>query len=164
MARRRSGKKIDFTHWRASLLSSANQVAGSVGILASLAQHLPETLLRTRGNLLSWLDLAQNPGTAVFVTAGLILVPEGTGSTVLWSPATDDDAPWFWYESWALGYDEAVIDTIGTPGASVYRTVVDSKAMRIIKNMEVQFVVENTTVGAASAVNTMGSFRFLSGT
>ncbi len=164
MARRRSGKKIDFTHWSGFSAAALTMSAGSVGVLAVSAQHLPETLLRTRGNLVSWLDGAQAPGTTVSVSCGLILVPEGTGSTVLWSPQTDADAPWFWFERFFLGYDEGVVDTIACDGICSFRSVVDSKAMRIIKNMEIQFVVEQSTTGLASDINTVLGGRFLAGT
>jgi len=164
MARRRSGKKIDFVHWTGIFPGVANLSAGTQGVLALAAQHEPETLLRIRGNYVTWLDLAQNPGTVVEVSAGLIEVPEGTGTTVLWSPFTDADAPWIWYDSAVLGYEEMVLDVIDVPGITSHRSVIDNKAMRITRNTELQLVVENTTVGTASAINSLMSARVLSGT
>jgi len=164
MARRRSGKKIDFTHWTALAVGASNFAAGTTAILALAAQHLPETLLRIRGNWAAWLDLAQNPGTHVEVAAGLILVPEGTGSTVLWSPFTDADAPWIWYDSASLGYEEMVLDVVDVPGMTSHRSIIDSKSMRIIKNQEIQLVIENVTLDTASAINTRLSARGLFGT
>ncbi len=164
MARRRSGKKIDFTHWQVGVGSFQAQAAGTSAVLLINAQHLPETLLRTRGALLSYADTTQTPGGSVRMTFGLILVPEGTGTTVLWSPETDSDAPWFYWSTWQIAYEEMVTDVIDVLGASSYREIVDSKAMRIVKNMEVQAVIENVTVGTAMGVNTQFSARFLVGT
>jgi len=98
------------------------------------------------------------------VTAGLILVPEGTGTTVLWSPFTDGDAPWIWYDSSLLAYEEMVTDVVDIPLMTASRRVIDNKAMRIIRNQEVQFVVENTTIGSAASCNARVAGRVLSGT
>ena len=56
MARRRSGKKIDFVHWTLGQAISFGQAAGTVAVTLFAAQHEPETLLRIRGNMLSYLD------------------------------------------------------------------------------------------------------------
>ena len=164
MARRRSGKKIDFTHWFASTGGAAAQAAGTVGVNMLAAQHLPETLLRTRGEWAVTADGVQAPSVACVVTAGLILVPEGTGSTVLWSPQTDSDAPWFWWDTMHVIYDEYVTDGNYSSETVSGRRVIDSKAMRIIKNSEIQLVVENTTLIGGVTVNALTNMRFLFGT
>ncbi len=164
MARRRSGKKIDFVHWTGLQEQFGPQAAGSSAVNAVAAQHDPETWLRFRGNLLCYMDGASAPGRLAQIAVGLILVPEGTGTTVLWSPATDADAPWMWYDIFAIGYEEMVIDVIDVPGATSYRSVIDSKSMRIVRNQEVQLVIENVTLAAAASVNAVISGRFLSGT
>ncbi len=48
---RRGGfaKKIDTVHWTLFQESSTGIAVGSVGINALAAQHLPETILRIRG-------------------------------------------------------------------------------------------------------------------
>jgi len=165
MARRRGQfqKKIDFTHWTGGFSSANAQGAGTLGAVMVAAQHDPETLLRTRGNLLGYVDGAQAPGGLVRITVGLIIVPEGTGTTVLWAPLTDADAPWLYWTSFRLGYEEGVTDVVDFPGITSYREVVDSKAMRIVRNSEVQFVVENTTVLGALSVNVGMDLRFLTG-
>ncbi len=163
MVRRRSGRKIDFTHWTNFSVTQLAQSAGAVGIMVAAATHEPETLLRTRGNLLSFLDGSLAPGRLVEIVVGLILVPEGTGTTVLWSPATDGDAPWFYWTGFQLGYNEGVTDVVDIPGATSYREIIDDKAMRIIRNQEIQMVVENTTLETASSVNTSMSIRMLAG-
>jgi len=96
MPRRRSGKKIDFVHWAYGNATASALAAGTNGATLFPAQHLPETLLRMRGELMSWGDANLAPGVNARIGCGIILVPEGTGSTVLWSPITDGDAPWIW--------------------------------------------------------------------
>ncbi len=164
MPRRRSGKKIDFLHWTYGNKSFANQQAGTAAGSVQTAQHLPETLMRTRGEYIASLDGNEVPGVSANIGLGLILVPEGTGSTVLWSPITDGDAPWYWVDYFSIGYEEPVADVIGSPIISFVRRIVDSKAMRIVKNMEQQLVIENVTVAGALGVNVLFQARFLSGT
>ncbi len=89
------------------------------------------------------------------------MVPEGTGSTVLWSPLTDADAPWFYYSTFFLGYEEYVVDVIDSPVLTAYREIIDSKAMRRVRNQEVQLVVENTTIAGAVSVNIVAAGRML---
>ena len=164
MARRRSGKKIDFVHWAGFQENVSALSAGTAAREAFSAQHLPETLMRTRGEYLVYMDAASAPGKLVTIGLGMILVPEGTGTTVLWSPLTDPDAPWFWYETVSIGYEEMVTDVVDVPGITSARGSIDSKAMRIIKNMEIQLVVENVTLLTAATVNVVVTGRSLFGT
>ncbi len=53
-------------------------------------------------------------------------------------------------------------DVIDAPGVSSFRQVIDSKAMRRVRNQEVQMVVENATALAAGTVNVGVNGRFLS--
>ncbi len=163
MARGR-GKKIDYTHWTLGTFSATALSAGTVAATVFAAQHLSETLLRMRGEWFCGLDGAQSPGPLVSIAVGLILVPEGTGTTVLWSPISDADAPWIWWDVYHLAYEEMVADSIQSASSSGARRVIDNKAMRIIRNQEMQFVAENATIGNASAVNLAGSVRGLFGT
>ncbi len=164
MARRRGGKKIDFVHWTGLTGLIAAQGAGFIGLTIGAAQHLSETLLRLRGEFLCYLDGTQTPGARVLIQAGIILVPEGTGTTVLWDPFSDADAPWIWYEGFTLGYEEGVTDVIGVQVAMAKRITVDNKAMRIIRNQEMQLVVANSTLGTASSVDSSLVLRGLFGT
>ncbi len=163
MARRRSGRKIDFTHWQLVAASSLAQSSGSVAINLATALHEPETLLRMRGNLLAYLDGTQAPGALIDVGVGVIAVPEGTGATNLWAPIDDSDAPWIWVEYFELGYEEMVTDVIDIPMLPIYRSVVDSKAMRILRNQELQVVFQNVTVGSAASFNASVCLRTLAG-
>jgi len=168
MAHRRGGfaKKIDTVHWS---LAQDSVVSLSAGVAAKnllSAQHLPETLLRIRGEWAAGFAgvLANGVGTAV--ACGVILVPEGTGTTVLWSPIADGDAPWIWWDVFNLMYTEAVSDVIASQETLSRSRVVDSKAMRKVRNTELQLVVENATITGLSAgpVNVSFSGRVLAGT
>ncbi len=165
MARRRSGKKIDFTHWTGFGQTLAVLASGTPqAVLVAPALHEPETLLRTRGELLVYADGVQTPGGLTQVAVGLIPVPEGTGATVLWSPIADDDAPWFFYWTGCIGYEEMVTDVLDVPAISGARIVMDSKAMRILRNQEIQLVAESVTAIGGINTNVSVSGRFLTGT
>ncbi len=164
MPRRRSGKKIDTVHWELSAgLNAAGFAAGTIAVNAFAAQHLPETLLRMRGEISCLIDANQAPGVSALIAMGIIQVPEGTGTTVLWSPLTDGDAPWIWMHQGSVAYEEMVTDVICVQEMLSFRAMVDSKAMRIIRNRELQFVAENITVQGAVSVNIIGRVRALAG-
>ncbi len=148
MARRRTGfqKKIEVVHWTGVAGQFITQAAGAAAGLLAAAQHLPETLLRIRGEWACTLAAMTANGRGAQVSIGIILVPEGTGTTVLWSPFTDADAPWIWWDSMSLIYNEFVTDVNYSSNTSDGRRVVDSKAMRKIRNMEIQLVIENTAI------------------
>ena len=155
MAHRRGGfqKKIDTVHWTQFSGEVDAGAAGSFARLLLAAQHLPETLLRIRGEWIAIMVGPLIPDTGVFVAAGIILVPEGTGATVLWSPFTDGDAPWIWWDVMSLDFQEFVTDVAWTSNTSDGRRIIDSKAMRKIRNTELQLVVENVTLGGHTAAN-----------
>jgi len=130
------------------------------------SQSSKDTILRTRGMHTTWLDATSAPGVSVTVGIGLILVPDGTGTTVLWSPLTDPNAPWFVFDAFTLAYEEKVTDVISVSGLDMFRSVVDSKAMRKIPpDTEIQCVVENATTSGASAgvINQTAQYRMLLG-
>ncbi len=165
MPRRRSGfqKKINNVHWNGFVATSAAQSAGSAAATLFVAAHGTETILRMRGNSVTWVDSTSAPGIGARVGVGAILVPEGTGTTVLWSPITDPDAPWLYYSSFFVGYEEMVTDVVDVAGLSIFRDVIDVKAMRISRNTELQCVVENVTFGSAVSINNVVEGRLLSG-
>ena len=164
MARRR-GKKIDFVHWTGFSGLFLAQAQGTVAATIAAAQHLPETLLRIRGEYLAFLDGTQTGMQFVTVGMGIIVVPEGTGTTVLWSPVSDMDAPWIWIANPHLAYEETVVDVLKINNIGMDRREIDSKAMRKVpQTSEVQFVVENATLGNAASVNVAVRGRFLTGT
>jgi hypothetical protein len=117
-----------------------------------------------RGEAVALFDGVQTPGNEVLVSMGIILVPEGTGTTVLWSPFTDGDAPWIWYDVFTLAYEETVTDVIAGQNVLSARRVIDNKAMRIMRNQELQLVIENTTLNNVASVIAHAAGRILTGT
>jgi len=162
---RRPGKTIDNLRWSGgAVLQAAALSAGTAGQTALAAGVPRETIMRTRGEVLVFLDGASSPGKSALISMGLVLVPQGQGTTVIWDPFDDAEAPWFWYQETTIGYEEPVIDVVDVPGISSTRIIVDSKAMRKANvDEEVQFVVTNTTVSSAATVNIVAAFRFLLG-
>jgi hypothetical protein len=146
---------MESVRWSGSQSSFLAQSSGSAGLVfITASSDPPETLLRLRGDLVCVLDGVQAPGTLISVGIGIALVPEGSSTTVLWSPLSDSDAPWWYYERFTLGYEEYVTDVIDSPGLSSVRKTVDLKGMRIIRpDVEAQVVVENLTIGSAGAFN-----------
>jgi len=164
--RRGFSKKIDSVHWTVTPAFAFNNLgAGTAANTLLNAQHLPETLLRIRGEWAAAMVGPLTPDTGVNIAAGIILVPEGTGTTVLWSPFTDGDAPWIWWDTFSLFYAEYVTDVVATVPLASRSRVIDSKAMRKVRNQEVQLVVENTTSGGqtAASLEVMGLARILAG-
>ncbi len=164
MANRRFAKKIDTVHWTGFAQASlALAAAGTVGATLNAAQHLPETLMRIRGEWGAVFDGPQAAGNFGRAHAGIILVPEGTGATVLWSPATDADAPWIWWDVFHFLYEEMVTDAIAAWPSGGNARVMDSKAMRKNRNQELQIVFENIPIVGSGAMNFSVSGRVLSG-
>ncbi len=136
--RGRFAKKIDTVHWTYGSWVLGGLSAGTPAAINVLAvQHLPETLLRIRGEAVGVLNGVQTAAEGTSLAMGLIQVPEGTGGTVLWSPITDGDAPWIWWDVFYLVYEEYVADVIQASEASAARRVIDSKAMRKLRNTEI---------------------------
>ncbi len=164
MAVRRRQRKIDQTRWVNSSFIFGAFSAGTVAATVLAAQSSNDTILRTRGILRAWLDSTQAPGVGVDVAVGMCVVPDGPGTTVLWSPVTDANAPWFWYTRFTLAYEEMVTDVIDVPGMTSFTEVIDSKAMRKIPpDSEVQVVAENVTLLAAGSINVCSGSRMLLG-
>ncbi len=161
--RSRGPKKIGWTHWTGFTGGALALTAGSIAVNLAAAQHTPETLLRTRGVLTAWIDGTVAPGIAAICSVGMCVVPEGTGTTVLWDPFGDDDAPWFYYTEFQLVYEEMVTDVVALTEIASYREVIDSKAMRKVRNSEIQLVITNTTFGSALGMNVQLNGRFLAG-
>ncbi len=161
--RQRFQKKIQNVHWtgfNASALALA--AAGTAAVTLANAQHLPETILRTRGQSFATIDALSNPGILMRYGIGFAQVPEGTGSTVLWAPLTDSDAPWFWYVTGFVQYEEGVSDATSFEG-SFDRQEIDSKAMRIVRQREIQVVFETAAISSTAPMNLAVAGRFLSG-
>jgi len=123
-----------------------------------------ETLMRIRGELVCALDSVSAPAKLVNVAIGALVVQAGSSTTVIQEPITDAEAPWLFYETFAVGYEEAVVDVIDVPGLSSFRKTIDVKAMRILRpGREVQLVAQAATLNGAMPVNMTFTFRALLG-
>ena len=160
---RRGGKRIDTVHWAGVNWSALGFAAGTIAVNVGVAQHLPETLMRFRGRWGAQVGGQLGPASLAEISCGLIQVPEGTGTTVLWSPFTDDDAPWIWWDTTFVGNEESVTDVIAVQSILGAQYSIDSKAMRKLRNTELQVVIENTTINGAVNVDVYGSGRVLAG-
>ena len=159
----RPPKKIDNTIWELSN-GSGTFAAGAIAFNFSSVGTAPTTLLRIRGEVVAYVDGASAPGKLVEVTWGIILVPEGSGTTLQFNPVTDANAPWLAYGQGFVGHEEMVVDAVGVEGLSMFRQRIDNKAMRRIRpDVEMQLVVANTTVLTASSINFAYSMRWLQG-
>jgi len=115
-----------------------------------------------RGEFLAFIDGAQAPGGLVQITAGVLLVPSQSGSTVTSDPFNEAEQNWIWYTTFMLGYEEMVTDVIAVQGALFKRVEIDNKAMRRMRaGEELQFVVHNSTIGSAMSVNSRVAIRQL---
>ena len=140
------------------------QAAGPLAVAVSTAGGIKNTIMRTRGQLISYIDGAAPPGGLVQMFVGMVVVPEGSGTSVRYDPQDDSNAPWFYYNTFMVGYEEQVTDVVSAQGLTVFRDTIDNKAMRLLQpDEEVQLVVKNVTVGAAESINTVLTGRFLIG-
>ncbi len=167
MARqRRTGfsPKIRNLRWTGASQAFLAQAAGTVAGTFISAASVTDTIMRIRGELLVFLDGVASPGQLVEVGVGVITMPGGQSTTVVQSPIADQDAPWLFFEKTTIGYEEGVTDVVAYEGITFARKVIDVKAMRILRpDMELQVVVENVTLGSASAVNAIINTRTLVG-
>ena len=163
MARART-KKIDNVFWG---LSSG--IIGGLGVGTSALNFFavgtqPSTLLRMRGEMMIWADAIQTGAVAALITFGVIKVPEGTGTTVVYTPVSDSNAPWILYGQATIAYEEYVADVIDCPLGTAARIEIDNKAMRRIRpDEELQLVAENTSLLGSLSVNLSYSIRSLQG-
>ncbi len=164
MARSRSsGRKADL-RWTGGQFSFSALAAGSAAGTIVSAGNTSQTLMRTRGEILCYVDAAGAPGVFADVAVGMIVMPGGSGTTVTSSPITDPDAPWFFYERFSLGYEERVTDVVSINGIDFFRKAIDVKAMRVIRpDREIQVVIEQASIQSALSVNCVVNSRFLLG-
>ncbi len=165
MARPRGrGKKIDTLRWTSSQMNFNALSAGSAALNFLSAATIASTLMRSRGQLIAYTDSTVAPPSEVLVSVGLIVVPEGQSTTVIWDPFNDDNAPWWMYAQFVIGYEEHVVDVVDNPTLSGYRETIDVKGMRRLRpDEEVQCVVTNTTIAGAQSINLSLTLRTLIG-
>jgi len=165
VARGRSGA-IHNKEWTAACIdgTSLDIAIGTVAVFVMFTADEAETLLRTRGNLLTILDAsAVNENATIAVGIGVVSArAAAAGAASVPRPATEGAYPWIWY-GWfnvTSGIEAAVI-----PQYLGERLMIDSKAMRKIKETEVVVLVfevcESTDQGGQ--VSLFGGLRVLTG-
>ena len=163
-SRERFSPKIQNLVWAGATHLFTSQGAGTAAQVMVTAADTKDTIMRIRGELVAWVDAPSIPAKNCVVGIGAIVMPEGQSTTVVSSPVTDTSAPWLFYDFFTLGYEEMVTDVIALPALSVFREVLDSKAMRRCPpDTEIQFVMENITFSSALSVNVSIEGRFLLG-
>ena len=163
-SRERFSPKIQNLVWAGATHLFTSQGAGTAAQVMVTAADTKDTIMRIRGELVAWVDAPSIPAKNCVVGIGAIVMPEGQSTTVVSSPVTDTSAPWLFYDFFTLGYEEMVTDVIDVPGLALYRKTIDVKAMRILRaDQELQLVVENTTIQAATTINLIFTFRLLLG-
>jgi len=156
--------KIRNLRWGGNSHVFAALAAGDSAQVMITAADTNDTIMRIRGELLCYVDGFLTPGRLAKIGIGAIVMPEGQGTTVVSGPLADDSAPWLFYESFLVGYEEYVTDVVDNPGLTIFRKTIDVKAMRILRpDRELQIVAENATIGTAVAVNLSLTFRALIG-
>ena len=164
MATTRPPKKITTVRWKDVKAKAAGLAVGTIAANVVAADEFPQTVMRTRGELMGYIDAPEEPPVLIRWAFGLACLPEGQSSTVRWSPIADPNAPWFVYMSGHLGYEEPVIDVMQHGIISAFRKEVDSKAMRkCLPDVEIQAVFEQETINGAANINMQFSGRILIG-
>ena len=119
-----------------------------------------QTIVRTRGELLCWMDGAPTPPRLIRVGIGLLVQQAGATATV--SPLTDGDAPFFWYDVVTLMSDNTAAGGAPQQPMASSRAVVDGKAMRVLRpDQDIFVVIETADVVGASASDIGFDGRFL---
>ncbi len=156
---RSGGRRADLRWTKGAFAFNALGATSTSGVIVA-AGNTSQTMMRVRGELLVYLDGTQAPGTFLRVAIGMLIQQAGVTATSV--PLSDGEAPFFWYESFALAYEEAVTDLIAMPGLAVFRKTIDGKAMRVLRpDQEIAVVVEQATIGSSGSINGDVEARFL---
>jgi len=159
-ARTSGGRRADLRWTLGTATVNALAAGANSFVTVVAAGNTSQTIMRTRGELLVYLDGAQAPAVLMRCAAGLLV--QQSGATPTSTPLTDGDAPFFWYDVFHLGHEESVLDAIEQVGCGIIRHMVDAKAMRVLRpDQEIALVVETATAKGSSAVNFALTARFL---
>jgi len=154
MARSRQarGRRADY-RWRewAGSVSSLTTDNSTQATLISASSTFSDTLMRLRGNFVCWLRAAQAGGDITQVAAGIMFVGKGVTATV--TPLTEGSASWIWYERFHLFAEVATLGGGQMAGSSLFRSVIDGKAMRKRRpDEDLLFVIETSNVSGAAPI------------
>ncbi len=168
MARRSSGRRTDYTWDVTGFDQRGIDIAlAANSILSSLVSGSSQTLFRTRGQLQFQLD----PGGAVeqvVIAVGIIVIKTAAvvaGVAAVPGPFTEGSADWLWHNFVNLSSGE-----VASPGDTSYPglvadVMVDSKAMRRLKEDEsVALIAEVASANdQAGTWDVQGGLRILTG-
>ncbi len=167
MARRGSGRVIDFKSWLTRLRSETSiSVVGTSMAAGVLSFTGPGTILRCRGFVQAHFDSTAQISDTMTLTFGLGLVSTDAavvGSSAMPDPGGNSDYPWLWWGSMRLRSELAAGPSAW--GISAQRLEIDTKAMRRIKpEQTLVLVVEAASAsGAPETVIEFGQTRVLIG-
>ena len=137
---------------------------GSLVVFSMFVADEAETVLRSRGDFMAQL----NPGAideAAVVAAGLAIVSAravAAGAASVPRPATEGSYPWLWHGFFNVS---SAGGAIGQGNGHADRIVIDSKAMRKVKETEVMVLAFEicSSVDAGGVVQLLGGLRVLTG-
>ena len=155
---RSTGRRADL-RWTGGRQSfqALNGGTSAQGVIVT-AGITSQTLMRIRGELLLIVTGAETSGDSADIGVGLLLQQAGATATSL--PLADDEAPFIWYARHVLTTRAAAVSD--ALGARVVRTVIDNKAMRVIRpDQELVVIANNLTIAGALQVDVHVSMRFL---
>ncbi len=158
--------KISYKHWHGVTWVEA-AVTATQTALASFQKAEgdgPETLLRSRGNVL--VTAIPDAGADNGVVGLGIVVANNPAITVggvsLPGPLTDQGADWLWHFMVPLSAQGATAEAVNNIG-TVMRVEIDSKAMRRVKDDQGLVLMAETTTALFPTVTVIGGWRFLMG-
>ncbi len=156
----RSGRKTDYS-WQGNAATLA-LTSGNVGIVTINTPNIASTLTRSRGAVVGSIDGATD-NDKTHITCGLIVgTPEqvAVGVTAFPDPFTDMDAEWVWHGFLLLMAQGTSTDQPGLTD----RLVIDSKAMRRMKQLQsVVFIARATALAGTPVTDVMVGVRQLFG-
>ncbi len=167
MARRHTGRVIDFKAWLAIPSWSAAVSGTSTTINGILSFTGPGTILRARGFVQASLDATMQVGDEISMAWGLGIVSTDAavaGATAMPDPGGDADYPWLWWEQMTLRSEETLQGF--SWGLTAQRVDVDTKAMRKFKPGQTLLVINQVTSSSGAPVTNLdiGQIRVLIGT
>ena len=158
MANRKTGRRADL-RWLLGAFTTQTLAAGGSASFAVIAGgNTSQTIMRVRGSWSCHLDGTATAADVVRVGIGLLVVQSGAAAASL--PLTDSEAPYFWYDVVTLSGEESVGGS--RAGLPMYRSVVDGKAMRVLRpDRDVLVIIETADVVGAPVINATFDGRFL---
>jgi len=158
----RSGRPVDYT-WGGSTFQFVT-VNATQQFAAILVSGTSSTMFRARGELTANMDVAAADDGMV-LGCGLIVLDDAVvaaGATAMPSPATDLNANWWWHSF--IGLRALATSNEGLAGGASGRILIDTKAMRKVKqNESIVLVVDAVLTSGSPSCDVTGGVRVLFG-